>query len=734
MTLQRRFQILLGLTAILIVLVYANSLSVPFYFDDLNLINDTLRIDSLTIKNLIDASLHGYAPNRPVANLTLVLNHYFSHGESPLQFHIVNIIIHVLGFFFLFWFLRELLALPAVPSRYRSRATALALVSSAVWALHPLQTQAVTYIIQRMTSLCALFYFMSLYFYLKARTRKKWGYYVLSTAAFFLALGSKEIAVTIPVAVLLIEWIFFKPDKKKLLAGVLIVFLGFVLVSFLFVGADLSGVISSLKQNQYGNRDYLISERLLTQPRVFVHYISLALFPFYDRYILDYGYKASHSLFSPVSTFFSALFLLATIAAAFLLLRKNRIVAFSIFAFWLGHVIEGSIFNIEIVFEHRMYLPSAFLFLAAVVLIGDLLGHIKIQQKWVFVLIGGILFYLGLNTVLRNRLWQDPVAFYLHNIKKKPDNFRPYHNLGVAYGVKDDFNMALSYFFKAATMNPSVLITDVGIGQTYFSMKKYDQCIPYYLKALEGGLLYPFIYDNVAISHLRLNEYEEAIKAVLKGMEKFPKHPGLKVTAGSIYYCTVQQIGNDGLEVMKKYGMDENKAFELLDSAYSMGNRNRDVFVNLPPAIVRKAFKETAPGIKAEMMKKAEGITIEGMKNFPADGDIRNNLAGILLYQGRWQEAAVIPGMSVADMNKLVLSLMNGRQFTEALDVLDKMEYKFGLDQIIQYNKANCYYFLGRQDEAVKIFKDIYANTANEAAKAQVNQFIKDWERKRVQK
>jgi len=132
---------------------------------------------------------------------------------------------------------------------------------------------------------------------------------------------------------------------------ILVAIIFFLSISYLFVGDHLKGTIHSLLQNKYSNRDFLITERLMTQPRVFIHYISLTLFPFYDRYILDHGFNPSRSLISPLSTLFGSIFILMTIFIAFLYSKKNPILSFCIFSFWLGHSIEGSILNLEIAFE-----------------------------------------------------------------------------------------------------------------------------------------------------------------------------------------------------------------------------------------------------------------------------------------------------------------------------------------------------------------------------------------------
>jgi len=715
-----------------LIIIYANTLTVPFYFDDISVIGGKLKIDNFSLKNLYNVSFKGLAKNRPISNLTLALNYNLSEG--PPFFHTINIVIHILCFLFVFLFIKELLALPTIPRRYKKNSLNIALVASTLWAVHPIQTQAVTYIVQRMTSLCALFSFMSLYFYLRARKSKSLYFYFLSGFSFLFALGSKEIAATLPIFIILLEWIFFRADVKKLLLIILVAIIVFLSISYFFVGAQLKGTIHSLLQNRYSNRDFLITERLMTQPRVFIHYISLTLFPFYDRYILDYGFNPSRSLISPLSTLFSLIFVLMTIFIGFLYSKKNTILSFCIFSFWLGHSIEGSIFNLEIAFEHRMYLPSVFLVLLIIAIFVDLSERVKIRKKHLLIFSGVLIIYLGINTYLRNDLWRDKIKFYNHNIKKSPHDYRPYHNLGTAYGAKGEFSKSLESYFKVLSLKKNINLTYFGIAQAYYSMRDYEKSIPYFLKALEMKLTHIEIYVNLSASYLKLNQYEDSIKIALEGLKKYPKSSRILVKVGSIYFYTVQQLGNQGKELLEKYEISESMAFEFLESAYFLGSREKDIYANLPPAYVIKSEKEASREKQIELINTAEKILLEGRERYPDDDDLRNNLVGVYIIKGKWKDALSIKGLTKEDLNKLSLFLLDAGQFNEALKVLRVTQSKFGLDQVIEFNQAICFYYLGNEEDAIKIFKKIFETTSNVAAKFQADYFIKEWRKKRVQK
>jgi len=719
----------------LITAVYANSLQTPFYFDD-NYIIDSVKLENLSLKSLVRSTFHSLTKNRPLANLTLALNYYFAtdKAQDTFLYHILNIGIHLACFLFVFLFLKEILALPAIPQRYRDKAFPLSLIAAVVWAVHPIQTQAVTYIVQRMTSLCALFYLMSLYFYIKARTRRKRIFYLWSGLAFLLALGSKEIAATIPLAVLLMEWLLLRGDKKKILAVVLVFILCFAAAAYFFMGGQFKDTIDSLKQNKYSNRSFLISERLLTEPRVFVHYISLVLFPYYNRFILDYDFKVSRSLVAPITTLLAVLFILGTVGLALFIRRKNPLAAYCVFAFWLGHIIEGSVLNLEIVFEHRMYLPSVFLIFGLAAAASDLAVKINLRKRVGLALLGIVLLYLGINTFLKNESWNNPLRFFKHEVQKSPGNFRTFHNLGITYAYRQDFENALINLNKALKIQPNSSITYFALGQLYYLSQNYEMAIPFYDKSLSMRLEMPQIYINLSVCYIRLNKIEEGAKVITAGYKKFEGHRELAGRVGALYYFLAQELGRKGRDLMEKEGIDEAKAFFLLETSYRVGNREKDVFANLAPAYIAKAKLEPDPQKRAKLVTKAKAIAIEGRQRFPQDDDLRRNLVGVYCVSGEWRDALKIEGLTKEDFNILTVSLFNGERFRDALELLNKAESQFGSDQVIEFNRAICFYYLGDKNNAIELFKKIQAATSNIGIKMQAQYFIDDWIKNRVQK
>lgn len=213
---------LLALLSIIILgaVVYSNTLNVPFIFDDTkNIKNPALRIEQGSVDEMVAALSEGTLSTRPVTNLSFALN-YFIGGYRVQGYHLVNIAIHLLSGVFLYFFIRATLRLPVNKSKYGSF-SAIPLLATLLWVAHPLATQSVTYVVQRMNSMAAMFYILSLLFYITARNRQvaatgRWPdrssllLFFLAVFSGVLAIGSKEIAVTLPLLIFVYEWFFFQ--------------------------------------------------------------------------------------------------------------------------------------------------------------------------------------------------------------------------------------------------------------------------------------------------------------------------------------------------------------------------------------------------------------------------------------------------------------------------------------------------------------------------------------------
>ncbi|MCK4791773.1 MAG: hypothetical protein KAV87_49025, partial [Desulfobacteraceae bacterium] len=344
-------------------LTYSNTLNAPFYFDDIpNIVkNRDNHLTKLGLKEIANLAvgLKEFS-KRPVAHISFALTYYF-HKENVTGYHVVNIMIHLLTGIFLYFFIRITLPLsisqssnppipespPASPEREGWWAGVnssipqflnppiIAFFAALLWLVHPVQTQSVTYIVQRMNSMMAMFYVLSFLLYVKGRLSrgnwKSWLCFAGCGVAGIIALGCKEIAATLPIFILVYEWYFFQDLSiawlKRCLpytAGALI-FL--VVVGFLYLGSNpLRTILSG-----YDKWDFTLTERVLTEFRVVIHYISLLVFPHPSRLNLNYDFTLSRSLIEPVTTLLSIAGITGLLGLAIYLAKRQRLISFGIF-------------------------------------------------------------------------------------------------------------------------------------------------------------------------------------------------------------------------------------------------------------------------------------------------------------------------------------------------------------------------------------------------------------------
>jgi len=402
--------------------VYAGSLHSPFIFDDFRSIqaNPHIRIHDLSPGALLDAAFGSPLKTRPVANISFALNYYFG-GLDPFGFRLVNVIVHAAAAVTLFFLFLQALTSPALAME-KGRAGWTALAAAMLWAASPLATNSVTYIVQRMTSLAALFYLLALFLYGQgclAGGRKRFFYFAGCLVSTLLAFGSKENTFTLPFFLILYEWFFIAdmdPGRMGRARAAVIV----SAVAAAGLGLLVFGDPAAMILGGYAIRDFTPLQRIMTEWRVIVFYISLILLPLPSRMNLDHDFSISTGLLSPPSTVLSLLALLALLAFALVRARKQRLLSFAVLWFLGNLVIESSVIGLELVFEHRTYLPAVFFFpaLAAPLLAPGRTWRLRAG------LIAALVLLSAWGTWERNKVWQDEVTLRLDCARKSPEKPR----------------------------------------------------------------------------------------------------------------------------------------------------------------------------------------------------------------------------------------------------------------------------------------------------------------------
>ncbi len=483
------FVIVIALT----ILAYSNTLDGEFQFDDdiSILYNQSIKDPSLLFQpNFLDSLSQG---SRPVIIFTYALNYYIG-GFNVFGYHILNLIVHIINGFLIYYLVILTMRSSVTSKESQGQAHNIAVLSAAIFLLHPIQTESVSYISQRYESLASLFYLCSLIAYIKARpthqntehraqntehraqntehraqntehrqkifSPKSVFWYLTSVICYFLALGSKEIAVTLPVIILLYDFYFLKdrPFLKRVAGpGIFIVLsliAGIFILSGFGKGADAGFSVKAFTPWQY----------LLTEFRVLTTYIRLLFLPVNQN--LDYDFRISRSFFE-IDTALSFVFLLILIIAAIMSYKRWRVGSFFILWFFIILAPTSSIVPvIDVIYEHRVYLASAGFFVIVADVLSRLLLSLKEKSIYNKISVLGVIILivlLSVATFQRNKVWETKLSLWEDAARKSPMKARVHNNLGNSYISLGRYLEASEEYKKAVALDED----NVGI---YFNL------------------------------------------------------------------------------------------------------------------------------------------------------------------------------------------------------------------------------------------------------------------------
>ena len=439
--------------AVLTIIAYSNTFHVPFIFDDqINIVENTSIRNLSSLFQVFAPSFKTGIAGRPIVNFSLALNYAIS-GMDTWSYHLLNLLIHLSAALCLFGIVRRSFLSDRLKGKYGHAATPLAFACALLWALHPLQTQAVTYTIQRCESLMGLCFLLTFYFAIRgwqSVTPRQW--HLAAVLSFLAGIGTKEVIVVAPVLLFVYDLLFFHGDPRNVLrcSPLLYTGLSFGLLSLGLLLAAGGTVSSGTGRITFTALDYWI-----TQPEVILHYLSLAFWP--GRLCIDYGW--------PMAMFWGAwpsiITLAALMIASLLALWKQWPIGFP--AAWFFAVLAStSLFPLpDVAFEHRMYLPLLALIVITTtgvyrVLAGATKRWIEnealgttIMRKGAFYLLILAGLSLGILTYARNIDYQSDISIWADAVRKYPVNSRAHANLGNAFLQEGNIRNAEEHLYEA---------------------------------------------------------------------------------------------------------------------------------------------------------------------------------------------------------------------------------------------------------------------------------------------
>lgn len=516
--------------------LYAPSLPGAFVLDDIPVIAENTNLDDPLAYIPVLGRLSGQT--RSFGFFTFSLNHRL-HGLSAEGYRAANIAIHIASALLVYFLVQNTVRSTGLREQ-KDTASRAGLIAGMLFAVHPVQTQAVTYLSQRFASLATLLCLLSVVSYGLWRSKnplpdkgiglKGIGWYALALISAFLAMKTKEISFTLPLMIVLYETIFFKGNRTARIVSLLPFLLLMLVIPLSLLSGQAAGTSTQnllpAETIQISRHDYLV-----TQARVLATYGRLLLFPVNQN--LDYDYPVLASL-----TIVSAGAILAKLllfgAGILFVLRPfpetskspwPRVFGFGVFWFFLSLVVESSVIPIrDVIFEHRLYLPSVGFCLVVVAAVEQLgLRSPQLRQRLVAAL-SVMLVLLAALTIARNFIWRNSEALWSDVISKSPAKARPHNNLGLIYAESGRNEQALSEFRFAVERDPGFAEAHVNLGNELYTAGRLDEAAAAYEKAAELAPGFAKVHYNLGNLYLRIGRRGDAITAYEKALSLKPDY------------------------------------------------------------------------------------------------------------------------------------------------------------------------------------------------------------------
>ncbi len=565
------------------VVAYWNSFDGKLIFDDQRHIVENRRIQQVLP---LSKTMGG---RRPVVDLSLAINRHdgLEDGELDLwSFHALNLCVHLLAGLTLFGIVRRTMIRGPFDQRTRAAAPWFACIVAIIWIVHPLQTQSVTYLIQRAESMMGLCYLLTLYCVIRgARSRVGAAWYGCAIIACAIGMGCKAVIVTAPLVVLLYDRVFLSKSLLELLKRRWLLYSGLtgscvVLVVSRVVKGVLAGLLwDPIPQATVGFSVTTVTpwEYLISQPGVIVHYLRLSFWP--HPLCLDYQWPVAQRI---VEILPPALVIVLLVGATIWGLARKPWAAFVGAWFFVILAPTSSFIPIkDLLFEHRMYLPLAAVIVMVVAVFYQALLYVDRRRPlhaWgrrflVVVFVVGIVTPLTYGTIRRNVDYHDASSMWRDVIAQRPDNPRAYVALGRAVFARGEqarsegdpatarqlFNQAEQALKEAVRLDDSFADAWLNLGNVLSEIEKPVEAVAAYRQSLRYRSRNAKVHYNLGNVLKNLKQYDEAIAEYRKAIEYDPEHILAHVNLGNTY--NIQGRYEEAISIYNKaIGIDPGHA------------------------------------------------------------------------------------------------------------------------------------------------------------------------------
>ena len=558
----KNFYITVALSMLVILLgtgaIYWQGLDGPFLLDDFTNVVNTY-ISDFDSEQIIYAVTHNQSGmlGRSVSVLSLLFSGIV-HGPEAWGYKYHNLLIHLINGLLIFWLFHKILLRISQGENQEKSLFASGMVA-AIWLLHPLMVSTVLYAVQRMAQLSTMFILTSLIIFVSIREdkqRKPLEFYTLAYILFplsmALAILSKENGALVPLYICAIELIVFQfIFSTRLERNRLFMFEG-LFVALPVIAGSLYTLTHLDKLTNYATRSFDMGERLLTQLHVIVLYIKMILLPRLSDMTLFHDYIKVTRTIDP-TTLVLLLFFMLAVFLIFFLRKKAPVLSLAIAWFLISHLLESTIFSLELMFEHRNYLAAVGPLFAIVYYLGEIPAIPKFKYLNILILI-----LMSFMTMLRVQEWKSEVQIYSIAVTEHPDSPRAQTQMALLHFQEGNYIETM----RRLDIVQNILSEDFGpvILQASFLCSTQENLAPWIDKAIDRAGNYP-------VTPYALNSLDRLVK--LMGNEACPEiTPEMLL---SVVEAAKNQPGNKTVQEFFAYLENIEGDLHLLLGNYQVG-------------------------------------------------------------------------------------------------------------------------------------------------------------------
>ncbi|HVW22814.1 MAG TPA: tetratricopeptide repeat protein [Opitutaceae bacterium] len=654
---RRQLRLQAGLIALFGAAAYAGGFHGTFTYDDNPAIVHNPTIHHLWPIGRVLKPLAGgmTVSGRPILNLSLAVNYAIS-GLDPWSYHALNLLIHLAAALCLYGLVRRTAGPPL-----------LAFSVALVWAVHPLQTEGVMYVVQRAESLMALFYLLTLYGFVRGvQGARPAGWFALSWAACLLGMGTKEVMVSAPVIVLLYDRTFvagsfaaaWRRRRRYYLA------LAATWIPLLLLVARTGG-------NRGGTSGFDVGVRWpaywFTQFQAVWTYLRLSVWP--NPLVFEYGpfWATSAGQVLPY-----ALAVAPLIAATAWALRKRPAWGFLGFFFFAilapTSLVPGTR---QMIVEHRMYLPLAAVLVALAAIAGRLVRPPAARAVLLGLVAAGCLAL----TARRVRFYRSDEVLWSDTVAKRPHNPYALYDLGYDLSKQGRTAEAEHYYDQVLALNPRYADVRVDLGNVLIKQGKLAEALAQYREALRLNPDFPEAHNNYGNALIAAGKYAEALAEFREALRLQPEYPEAEYDRG----IALADLGRmDEAEAAYRQALrldpDYAEAHVNLGNALGMAGRLDQAAAEYRAALrLRPGLAEAHHNLGAILFRQGRGAEAlaeieRAVKLRPDSAEAHNELGGLYAQAGRYPEARaqfaealrLEPGLAAARRNLAQVERLTG--------------------------------------------------------------------------